>query len=127
MSAKRRTIALDSGICRCAAMALASAGLELPETSFTSPFFADLTVLSCKPVDALFSMTALTGSATSRLRGFPRDFASVISRRGSHWQYAAARFPALNQAGLVVNEEFTRDGRQASCGGPPAAPPRPPQ
>jgi hypothetical protein len=37
--------------------------LELPETNFTSPFFADVTVLSCKPVDAFFSMTVLTGSA----------------------------------------------------------------
>src|SRR5918992_35928 len=111
MSAKRRTTVLLSGIRRCAAMALASAGLELPATSLMSPFFADVTVLSCKPVDAFFSMkAALTGPGASV---FPRDCASVISRSGSQWQYAAAGFPALNQAVLAAKRDFTRGGRQA--------------
>src|ERR1700724_3206361 len=44
MSAKRRTTALVRGVARWAAMASASAGLELPATSLIAPLFGRIAV-----------------------------------------------------------------------------------
>src|SRR5258706_1373253 len=66
MSAKRRTIALVSGVARWDAIASASAGLELPATSLIAP---------------LLGRIAVSRREASRARG------ALITRRRQGWQY----------------------------------------
>src|SRR5215475_4760173 len=65
MSAKRRTTALVSGVARWAAMASASAGLELPATSLIAPLLGRI--------------------AVSRRNAYARG--ALITRKRQGWQY----------------------------------------
>src|SRR5712671_5666160 len=57
LSAKRRTLALVSGISSPAAIAWASAGLELPATSLIEPFLADIDASPRALLDTTFSIS----------------------------------------------------------------------
>src|ERR1700712_5231398 len=59
MSANRRTTALVSDRPRPSAMALASAGLELPATSLIEPFLADINASPRALLDTTFSISEI--------------------------------------------------------------------
>src|ERR1700712_1269708 len=89
LSAKRRTLALVSGISSPAAMACARAGLELPATSLIEPFLADIDASPRALLDTTFSI-----SDTCKPAGFDgRGDIRVVVRLATHWRGFRAGFP----------------------------------
>src|SRR6267154_6025946 len=82
LSAKRRTLALVSGISSPSAMARASAGLELPATSLIEPFLADIDASPRALLDTTFSISDTCKPAGFDGRGDIRQVAQLATRGG---------------------------------------------
>src|SRR6267154_925137 len=92
LSAKRRTLALVSGISSPAAIAWASAGLELPATSLIEPFLADIDASPRALLDTTFSI-----SDTCKPAGFDgRGDIRQVARLATHWVGFRCCFPCKN-------------------------------
>src|SRR4029079_8069295 len=88
LSAKRRTLALVSGISSPSAMACAKAGLELPETSLIEPFLADIDASPRALLDTTFSISDTCKPAGFDARGDIRQ----VPPLATHW----TGFPCKN-------------------------------
>src|SRR5882762_9103856 len=82
LSAKRRTLALVSGISSPSAIAWASAGLELPATSLIEPFLADIDASPRALLDTTFSISDTCKPAGFDGRGDIRQVARLATRGG---------------------------------------------
>src|SRR5882757_6576104 len=90
LSAKRRTLALVSGRSSPSAMACARAGLELPATSLTEPFLADINASPRALLDTTFSISDTCKPAGFDARGDIR----VVVWLATHWP----GFPSQKEA-----------------------------
>src|SRR5882757_3808629 len=115
LSAKRRTLALVSGISRPSAMACASAGLELPATSLIEPFLADIDASPRALLDTTFSISNTCKPAGFDARG---DIRQVVWL-ATHW----AGFPCKNgpieghYGGALMTGEAERRHAERTLGG----------
>src|SRR6478752_5166791 len=82
LSAKRRTLALVSGISSPSAMAWARAGLELPATSLIEPFLADIDASPRALLDTTFSISDTCKPAGFDARGDIRQVAQLATHGG---------------------------------------------
>src|SRR5258706_7412736 len=82
LSAKRRTLALVSGMSSPAAMAWAKAGLELPATSLIEPFLADIDASPRALLDTTFSISDTCKPAGFDARGDIRQVALLATHGG---------------------------------------------
>src|SRR3954452_1384695 len=82
MSANRRTTALVSDRPRPSAMALASAGLELPASSLIEPFLADIDASPRALLDTTFSISDTCKTGGFDGRGDIRQVARLATHGG---------------------------------------------
>src|SRR4051812_38770660 len=79
LSAKRRTLALVSGMSSPSAIACAKAGLELPATSLIEPFLADIDASPRALLDTTFSISDTCKPAGFDGRGDIRQVARLAT------------------------------------------------
>src|SRR5206468_5816990 len=100
LSAKRRTLALVSGMSRPWAMAWASTGLELPATSLIEPFLADIDASPRALLDTTFSISDTCRPAGFDARGDIRQVARLATHGGG---FSLQKYPHTGALRGCVN------------------------